>query len=152
MSGHSDFVNPTPRRTPPRPKGPTSNLEIHAASVLVQTALALEPAETSLLLGHAGLELRGAVPVADGHVALLPQRVVVEPVLGEVAMDRAVVPVEDGVNLGDLVLVLKNSPLFKTRTTESFSRVRACERRRPASQAVAFKSRTARSIGSTLLM
>ena len=71
----------------------------------------MEPTKTRLLLGHAYFEFRRAVPVADRDVALLPKWVVIETVFGEVAMNRTVIPIDDRMDFGDLVLVMNHGQL-----------------------------------------
>src|SRR5262249_14576111 len=85
------------------------------AVALVQAALALEPEEARLLLGHAVDELVRRVPVADRRVALLTERVVGEVVTREVVVDVLVVPVDDRVDLEIAVLEAEHAELAPRR-------------------------------------
>src|SRR5690606_10818955 len=75
---------------------------------LVQPALAFEAEETGVLLAHARLPATGGVGVADGDIALLPQRVVGQVMLLEIAPHVAVVPVGDRVDLPASVAPLQD--------------------------------------------
>ena len=108
---------------------------------VVQAALALEPEEAGLLGRHVGGERPGRVHVADRDVALLPERMVGQVVLGQVAVDVPVGPVDDRQDLR------RGRP--GVLTTGSCSRVLDWTRRRPASHALAPSSESARCIGST---
>src|SRR5690606_33511227 len=69
------------------------------SDVLVDPALALEAEEAGVLVLHARLPALGGVEVADGDVALVPQRVVGKVVLLQVLPHVAVVPVGDRADL-----------------------------------------------------
>src|SRR5690606_9092098 len=69
------------------------------SDVLVDPALALEAEEAGVLVLHARLPAAGGVEVADGDVALVPQRVVGQVVLLQVLPHVAVAPVGDRADL-----------------------------------------------------
>jgi hypothetical protein len=57
----------------------------------VQTKLPLQSAKAGFFLLHAGFELGGAVPVADRDIAMLPEGMIGQAVLRQVAVDATVV-------------------------------------------------------------
>ena len=65
----------------------------------MDAALAFEPGEAQFIRGLHLVQRLGGMPVADGHVTLVPQRVVRKPVRLEIQVHVAIGPVEDGMHL-----------------------------------------------------
>ncbi len=84
------------RKSSPQKQGPAL-LSLSCDSprlAFVQAALALQPEETRLFLAHTRFPLLGG-GYRHRQVALLPQRVIAQPVLGQILVNLAVVPVDD---------------------------------------------------------
>ena len=91
------------------------DLVVVGSGGLVQAAFPFEPAKAGLFFAHTFSQLFCAVPVADGNVALIPERMVGQVVLLQVVIDLPIAPVEDGIDLPNLVLLFEEGP-FLPRT------------------------------------
>src|SRR4051812_44045549 len=90
--------DPVSRKRGPTPlpgngAGPRSTFQA------VNAALALESGEAQLFGALDLVQRLGRVPVTDGHVSLVPQRVIRQPVRLQVQIHIAIGPVEDRMNL-----------------------------------------------------
>jgi hypothetical protein len=71
--------------------------------VFVQAAPALEAEEAGVFLARAVAQSTGGVHVADGDVALLPQRVIGQVMAGQIAKHVTVGPVDQRMDLAAAV-------------------------------------------------
>jgi len=72
----------------------------------VQAAFALEAAKARILFLHTVEQFTRAVPVADRDIAFLPERMIGQFVRREILVHAPIVPIDDGMNFGDFVLLL----------------------------------------------
>ena len=107
----------------------TSNLIIRATVRFMEPAFAFQTVEAGFLGGLAGRARGTAVGIANGHIALVPKRVVGKVVLRQILINIALAPVQNGMDFIGAFLELQDVELT------AGARLHAAQARTPNYQA-----------------
>lgn len=84
----------------------------HKIQFFVETALPFEPKKPGLFRCHSIGELVRGVPVADGDIPLIPERMVGQPVFCEIHPHFHIGPVDNGMDLDTTALRCEDGKLL----------------------------------------